>query len=113
MVIDYIALGKRIKYARKQKNMTQEQLASATGMSQQHIGNIEIAANKLSLQALVDIAAALNTTVDALLYDSLPSAVNTYDLDAKNILSDCTDQERESLIHIMQEVKSALRSNKA
>lgn len=113
MAIDYEILGRRIKDARKKAGLTQEQLASATGMSQQHIGNIETAANKLSLQALVDIANALDTTTDALLYDNLTSAVNSYDLKSKTILDGCNDQEKESLVHLMEEIRNAIKGSKA
>ena len=113
MAIDYEALGQRIKDARRQKGYTQEQLAAVVGMSQQHIGNIETAANKLSLQALVDIAEVLDVTADALLYDSLPAAVSTYDIRAKQILDGCTDAEKESLLHLMSEIRDALNSRNA
>lgn len=113
MAIDYEALGQRIKDARKQKGYTQERLAAAVGMSQQHIGNIETAANKLSLQALLDIAEALDVTADALLYDSLPAAVNTYDIRAKQILDSCSDADKESLLHLMAEMRDALNNKNA
>ena len=113
MAIDYEALGRRIKDARRQKGYTQEQLATAVGMSQQHIGNIETAANKLSLQALVDIAGALGVTANDLLYDSLPVAVSSYDIKAKQILDDCTDSEKESLLHLLSEMKDVLNSKNA
>lgn len=113
MAIDYEALGQRIKDARRQKGYTQEQLAAAVGMSQQHIGNIETAANKLSLQALVDIAEVLDVTADALLYDSLPAAVSTYDITAKQILDSCSDVDKESLLHLMAEMRDVLNSKNA
>ena len=113
MAIDYEALGRRIKAARKEKGYTQEQLAGATGLSQQHIGNIEIAANKLSLQALVDIANALDTTADALLCDSLSFTASEYDIKSQQLLNDCTEKEKESLLHLMSEMKVAIQSNKA
>ena len=39
--IDYVALGHRIKEARKAKDVTQEALASACSVSTSHIGHIE------------------------------------------------------------------------
>lgn len=113
MAIDYKILGKRIKDARKSKGMTQEQLAAATGMSQQHIGNIETASSKLSLQALVDIANALKTTSDALLYDSLIPDADPYYQQAKDILQDCSNHEKEILLHLMVEIRDGIKSNKA
>jgi len=113
MAIDYESLGKRIKEARREKGYTQEQLANATGMSQQHIGNIETAANKLSLQALVDIANVLSITTDSLLQDSIDTSVTSYDMKAKQILDDCNDSEKESLLHLMAEIRDAFKSNKA
>ena len=66
MPVDYLSLGREIKYARANLKMTQEQLALITGLSQSYIALVEIGRRKPSLETLLRCAHALHTTVDAL-----------------------------------------------
>lgn len=65
--INYYLLGAVIKEKRKERKMTQEKLAEMVGISHPHMCNIERGYTKVSLQTLVRLANALNTTVDGLL----------------------------------------------
>lgn len=71
MATDYKALGKRISNARKQAGITQEALGEQLNMTRKHISVIESAIKRPSLDALVDIANALDVSTDDLLVDSL------------------------------------------
>ena len=55
----YVQIGLNILYYRKQKGLTQEQLAERASYSRTHLQQIETAAAVPSLDALLDIAAAL------------------------------------------------------
>jgi len=66
---DYKSLGKRIRKARKNQNMTQEQLAEACSLSTAHIGHIERGTRALSVESLITIATVLNISTDYLLLD--------------------------------------------
>lgn len=52
MEIDYAAIGKRIRKARKKQNLTQEQLAEMNGVKSAHISNIEIGKNLSAFMSL-------------------------------------------------------------
>ena len=67
MATDYKALGKRISNARKQAGITQEALGEQLNMTRKHISVIESAIKRPSLDALVDIANALDVSTDDLL----------------------------------------------
>ena len=69
--MDYIALGTRIKKLRHQKRLTQEQLAEKAGVSAPFIGHIERGSRVASLETLVAICNALETSPEYLLCDSL------------------------------------------
>lgn len=69
--IDYVALGKRIREKRIEKNFTQEQLGEICDLSAAHIGHIERGTRILSVEVLFNIAQALNTSIDFLLFDSV------------------------------------------
>ena len=62
----YKSLGKRIKFIRESKNLTQEQLADKTGMSLDYIGKIEVNINHPGLKALIKIANALEVHIKEL-----------------------------------------------
>ena len=65
-MIDYLAIGKRIKRLRIQKHMTQEQLGNSIGLSAKHVSNIETNNAHPSLEALIQIANALECSLDCL-----------------------------------------------
>lgn len=107
--LDYVAIGRRIRGARKRLNLTQEALAEKVGLSVPHMSNIENGKTKVSLPSLVQIANALQTTVDGLLHDNLTVAYDAFDKDFKDLLDDCSVREREFLYDMMQELKKGLR----
>ncbi|MFD3447639.1 helix-turn-helix transcriptional regulator [Microbacteriaceae bacterium 4G12] len=59
----------RIKVARVEKNMTQEQLAETVGVARQTIHLIEKGKYNPSLKLCIDIAKALDKTLDELFWD--------------------------------------------
>lgn len=71
---DYAALGERIRKVRKQKHLTQEQLAEVCGLSTAHIGHIERGTRALSIESLITISEVLNVSTDYLLLDVSNSA---------------------------------------
>ncbi len=66
---DYVSLGKRVRKARVQKKLTQEQLAEACDLSTAHIGHIERGTRALSIESLITISKVLGVSTDYLLLD--------------------------------------------
>ncbi|WP_178842427.1 helix-turn-helix domain-containing protein [uncultured Treponema sp.] len=66
---DYNSIGKRIRKYRWEKNISQEELAEAIGVSTTHMSHIETGSTKLSLSVFVKILEALNISADLLLKD--------------------------------------------
>ncbi len=62
----YKKLGQNIKNRRKELKLTQQQLADKMNISLNFMGKIEVAFSKPSLDTLIEIAAALDTTVSEL-----------------------------------------------
>ncbi len=109
MDINYNAIGKRIKVARKKSNITQEKLSELINLSPSHISHIENGKTKVSLPSLILIANSLSTTVDSLLYDNIDIVYDSYDKDFKDLLDDCTTSEREVILQSAIQVKNALK----
>ena len=55
----YKQLGKRIKFLREQRGLTQQALAEKSGISLNYLGKIEVAMNKPRLKTIFKIAEAL------------------------------------------------------
>ena len=116
--IDYAAIGRRIRSARKKAKLTQEQLAEKIDVTPQHVSAIETGKTKLSLPALIRISKAVNVSLDFLVYDEIPYLIEQYDLDAKEILDSCsTSIERQylldtmRLLHTMRLLQDELKNN--
>lgn len=62
-----VALGARIRRYRKARNMSQERLAEAAGVTFQQIQKYERGANRVSFSRLALIAAALDTALPELI----------------------------------------------
>ena len=108
MPIDYETLGKRIAIARKQAGITQEALVEQLNMTRKHISVIEAAIGRPSLETLVDIANALNVSLDDLLVDSLTHSASTADSEIHRLLLDCNAVEQEILTRMVKELKAIL-----
>ena len=113
MELDYKAIGKRIKIARINANMTQEVLAGKVEVSPSHMSNIETGTTRVSLTTIVNIANALSVTVDDLLCDSLIRARVQMERDIQAVLDECDDYEIRVVKNMAQAVIEAMRNNKA
>ena len=60
-------IGRRIKQVRKEKNITQEDLALNSGLNRAYIGYIERGERNPSLQNIARIAIALNVSLAELM----------------------------------------------
>ena len=109
-VLDFKAIGKRVKILRIQKDISQEKLAEAGDISVTYLSNIENAHSKASLSTFVKLANALNVGVDAFLCDNLTaSARPAFEKDIADILNSCNEYEVRILAYSLRGIKDALR----
>lgn len=111
MEIDYRAIGKRVKNARINAHITQEELSETIHMSLSHISNIETGNTKLSLLTRITIANALSVTADDLLCDNNSRSVTVYQNELQKLVSDCSYHEMRIIIDIVQTAIVSLRKN--
>lgn len=67
--MDWRPLGRRVKEAREQAGLTQEEFAELMGLSPSHISVIERGVKPTKLETFVRIANVLNVSADNLLQD--------------------------------------------
>ena len=65
--MDYKAMGRRVRLLRKRRGWTQERLAAETGISLSFLGHIERGSRVASLETVLLLSRALDSSVDALL----------------------------------------------
>ena len=80
-MIDYIQIGKRIRYYRIQHGLTQESLAFEIHTSAAYVSCIERGTKKPSLQKLVEIAGILDISVEDLISGPSQGKVAPHNLD--------------------------------
>lgn len=110
MSIDYKVIGNRIRQFRMAQNLTQAQLAEKSGVEPSNISHIERAATKLSLPTLVNIANALEVTLDEIVYSNLVKNKHISIKVIDDLLADCTDDEVKALTEVIKTTKNILRN---
>lgn len=88
-MIDTKGIGRRIQRLRKEKGLTQEQVAETLDMSVNYLSNIETGRDICSTVLLVGIANMLNASIDYLLGENLNF----------NKISNITGEQHALLVH--------------
>ena len=105
--MNYYILGSRIRETRRSLGLSQFELAEDASISVTYLSYIENGKKSLSLDTLVRIATALNTTVDYLLIGNQANnlQLSEYDL----LLDDCTQMERDILYEATASFKNIIK----
>lgn len=107
---DYaISLGNAVKHRRKEIDLTQVQVADLIDVDARTIMNIENYKGTPKLEILYPLIRALNIDAQEVFYPELQQE-NPHLRQLMQLLSDCSNQEAETLIPIIQMLLSALRS---
>ena len=101
--VDYGKIGERIKQFRSKKGLSQEQLGLLVIADSKHISHIEQGNRRPSLEILIHIANALDTSADDLLVDSLDHTAAKDEL--HELLADCSETEKAILIKTLKFTK--------
>lgn len=99
--INYQKLGLKIKEIRLTKGLTQDTLAEMVSCNTSHISNIENNHTKVSLNVLLAIANALNTSIDYLLSNQYENTSFALDNEIMRVLSDCDIEKKEKILKII------------
>lgn len=112
MTINYSLIGNRIKAARKAKGLSQSELSELIDRSVGYMSYIETGSKKPSLETLIQIANALDVTIDELLSDNLVAASPVSNTQINQLLSDCSAFEKRVILLSVQSLKEAIRTSK-
>ena len=104
--VNYVRIGKRIKLARIEKNLTQAGLARLIGCTNNYISHIEVAQTRVSLSALMQIAKVLEKDLDFFLLVDTPYVSRTKRIDLE--IADKLDQCAPSTLLAVSKILDAL-----
>ena len=110
MMLDYNAIGARIRACRKKAGLSQETLGKMLGISTTHMSHIETGSTKLSLPVLAQLSKALNVSCDELLFDSRSASDKAARADLAEILSECSEPQLECLCRLIKSFTTTGRS---
>ena len=105
-------VGIRIRNARQGLNLTQEQAAERTDISGQFWSLIETGRERGSVNTYLQIASALDLTLDDLFYDSADLMHAHKALSRDELLSDCTAFEKAVINSTMLALKTNLQRSR-
>lgn len=100
--IDYGKLGLRIKEVRLRRKLTQDNLAEMVGCNTSHISNIENNYTKASLNVLLAIANALDTSIDYLLTEQYGNESLAIENEILREVRKCDSQTKTRILKIIE-----------
>ncbi|WP_066504428.1 helix-turn-helix domain-containing protein [Abyssisolibacter fermentans] len=106
-IIDIKKVGSNIKKYRLKKNLTQEQLAYKTELSQQYIGNIERGVTTSSMETILKICYALDITPNHLFISSSKISTKALQEQLVNMLEDSTADEIKHIMNYITFIKDS------
>ena len=98
-----IKLSENIKTFRKERKMTQEQLAEACNLSTSYISYIETGKKKINFSKLEKIARILDFVIDI-----QPKKAENFDF--KELTINSSNREKEFLYKVMRHIKTELET---
>ena len=104
IAMDMKAVGRRIKMAREEKNLTQEDLASLVDISSTHISVIERGLKVVKLDTFVAIANALEVSADTLLIDVVEHSVTGVANELSDTILKLPKKEQKRVINVIKAV---------
>lgn len=107
-MLDYGKIGKKIRVLRWKRGLSQEQLAEKVWISTTHMSHIETGSTKLSLPVLVDIATALDVSVNDILDTNEDAGTVRCHEELASILNKCSSEQSRFLLSLIKSAKKAL-----
>ena len=103
MALDYTIIGERLKKARLEKNLTQEQLAEQIDVSIAFLSRVERGSSHINLKRLTQICNILGISVGLILNGASEDSSDYLNADFKEILEKASP-DKQKLIYKIAEI---------
>lgn len=104
--VDYKELGKRIAARRRELGLKQWQVNEMAGLCNNYLSNVERATTVISIEVLMKICAALDTTPDTLLLGAVTDDDNDYLRSISNRVKQMSSQQARLALSLMDWILS-------
>lgn len=102
MAVDFIIIGKRLKKARKQKNLTQDKLSEKMGVSIAYLSKVENGKIHINLERLSEICSILKITEGEILNGVSNTSENYLNNEFYTILKNCSPKKQKLAYNILK-----------
>ena len=109
--MNYVEIGEKIRKYRKEKGISQEELAERVGISVTHMSHIETANTKLSLPVFVSVTEALGIKADDLLRAKRAECDANIFEELSELLSECSERDARIILDVAIAAKLSLDKN--
>lgn len=106
MAVDFGVIGKRLKYARKKKCLTQDQLSEKMGVSIAYLSKVETGKIHINLERLSEICNLLDVTEGEILNGVSNTSKNYLDLEFYKLLNNCSTKDKKLVYNITKLISS-------
>lgn len=100
--MDLSPIGGRIKTARENRKLTQEELSAMVDLSPTHISVIERGVKPPKLETFIRIANALGVSSDSLLVDVVENSVEGIACELSECISELPQKEKEKVLTVVR-----------
>lgn len=104
----FARVGARIAALRKKHKISQMELAEILDISVSYMSKIECGKCNFGVDILMRLMEVLQVSADDILKSAPPAVTATYAKEIDEMLSDCSAEEANRLIRVLQEFKGAL-----
>lgn len=105
-LIDFKAIGRRVKQRRLDNKLSQEILAEKMGISPEFVSKIETGAVQVNLKRLAQLSLVLSTPIEHFISGSVIKGEDYKLAEFGDIIDDLTANERTFLYHMAEEIKN-------
>lgn len=106
--LNYKEIGKRIKFKRLEAKLTQEKLSETIEVSPSYISEIERGTSICSLATISNVANALNTSLDFLVFGITESNANSL---FNDIIETIPNKNKKLYIDLCENIANTLKNN--
>lgn len=107
MGIDYNIVGERLRKARLEKNLTQQDLAEKLDVSVTYLSKVERGNSHINLKRLHQICALLDISEIYILSGTSEDSKDYLDKDFKNLLEKCSPEQQRLIYNLAKTVIEA------
>jgi transcriptional regulator with XRE-family HTH domain len=100
MAVDFSIIGERIKRARKEKNMTQEDLSEKMDVSIAFLSRIERGSSQINLKRLSQICGILGVSEGEILNGTANNSSKYLDSEFSALLETCSSEQQKLIYDI-------------